>query len=99
MVGSNPAFDAAFLGRLLGVWPLPWHYRPVDVATLAAGNCYGAGSATQFPGAPIGPPPWSSREMSRLMGVEPPGPDDAHTALADARWARDVYDAATGGWL
>jgi DNA polymerase III epsilon subunit-like protein len=42
------------------------------------------------------PKPINSRWLSRQVGVEPPGPDVAHTALGDARWARDVYDAVTG---
>ncbi|MFE1362602.1 3'-5' exonuclease [Streptomyces harbinensis] len=89
LVGSNPAFDAAFLKALLaGVTEAPWHYRPVDVATLAAGHLIGAGRGNEVT------VPYSSRALSRAVGVEPPG-DDAHTALADARWARDFYDAAT----
>jgi DNA polymerase III epsilon subunit-like protein len=98
MVGSNPAFDAAFLGRLLGVWPLPWHYRPVDIATLAAGYVWGCPAVDLAAKTELPPRfPYSSRDLSRAVGVEPPGPDEAHTALADARWARDMYDAVTGG--
>ncbi|MCK1813309.1 3'-5' exonuclease [Streptomyces sp. XM4011] len=92
LVGSNPAFDAAFLKALLaraGATETPWHYRPVDVATLAAGHLIGAGRSAEVT------VPYSSRSLSRALGVEPPG-HDAHTALADARWARDLYDAATG---
>jgi hypothetical protein len=39
--------------------------------------------------------PISSRWLSRQVGVEPPGEGVAHTALGDARWARDVHDAIT----
>ncbi|MFB7900287.1 hypothetical protein ACFC1B_28655, partial [Streptomyces xiamenensis] len=77
----------ALLARA-GVTETPWHYRPVDVATLAAGHLIGAGRAAEVT------VPYSSRALSRALGVEPPG-HDAHTALADARWARDLHDAAT----
>jgi oligoribonuclease (3'-5' exoribonuclease) len=98
LVGSNPHFDASFLHRFLQTGRVPWHYRPVDVATLAAGYVHGASDATQYPGADAASAlPFSSRDLSRAVGVEPPGPDAAHTALGDARWARDVFDAVTGG--
>jgi DNA polymerase III epsilon subunit-like protein len=99
LIGSNPGFDVAFLTKLLRAHDrkLPWHYRPVDIATLAAGYLHGLAASTQFPGTgqDIAPLPFSSRSLSQAVGVEPPGPDTAHTALGDARWARDVYDAVT----
>lgn len=85
LVGSNPAFDAGFLKAFLN--SEPWHYRTVDIATMAAVKA-GPDAA--------GPPPWSSRAVSRAVGIEPPGDGVAHTALGDARWARDVYDAVDG---
>ncbi|WP_445524767.1 3'-5' exonuclease [Streptomyces cyslabdanicus] len=86
LVGSNPGFDERFLRKLLGPGGAQWHYRPYDIVQLAAAKI-GAQAA--------GPLPWSSRALSRAIGVEPPTPDTAHTALGDARWARDVYDTAT----
>ncbi|MGV9427127.1 3'-5' exonuclease [Streptomyces sp. NPDC003656] len=86
LVGSNPHFDAMFLYRLLGTSQVPWHYRPVDIATLAAGH-----QAVTTGVMPV--VPFSSRGLSRAVGVEPPGKDTAHTALGDARWARSVFDA------
>ncbi|WP_225794728.1 3'-5' exonuclease [Streptomyces aculeolatus] len=96
MVGSNPAFDAAHLTKLLQDHGrrIPWHYRVLDIATLAAGYMKGRGLAEWHPGELL-TPPYSSRDLSRAVGVEPPG-DDGHQALVDARWARDVYDAVTG---
>jgi hypothetical protein len=100
LVGSNPGFDDRFLRKLLG--SAPWHYRPVDIATLAAGRKLGmVDVARRFGSKPLPsdevPFPFSSRDLSRWTGVEPPGDGVAHTALGDARWARDVFDAVVGG--
>ncbi|MFM9602713.1 3'-5' exonuclease [Streptomyces turgidiscabies] len=86
IVGSNPGFDDRHLRRLVGRGRAKWHYRPYDIVQLAAAKI-GAQQA--------GPLPWSSYALSRAVGVEPPSKEAAHTALGDARWARDVYDAAT----
>jgi DNA polymerase III epsilon subunit-like protein len=104
LVGSNPGFDVAFLTKLLQAHnrKLPWHYRPVDIATLAAGYRFGQrdsgvyGGDFAFPGD-LPSLPFSSRKLSKAVGVEPPGDEVAHTAMGDARWARDVYDAVLGG--
>ncbi|SFT31866.1 3'-5' exonuclease [Streptomyces sp. ok210] len=102
LVGSNPAFDAAFLRVFLD--SAPWHYRTVDIATMAVGHLYGQAHALtrQHCDAEaygrvdaLLAEGWRSYELSRQMGVEPPSKADAHTALGDARWARDVYDAIT----
>lgn len=89
LIGSNPGFDDWFLRKLLGA--APWHYRPIDVATLAAGFMWALEPELMAKDTK----PISSRWLSRQVGVEPPGDDVAHTALGDARWARDVYDAVT----
>ncbi|WP_165854449.1 3'-5' exonuclease [Streptomyces sp. V2] len=88
MVGSNPHFDASMLHRLLQTGRDPWHYRPVCIATMAA---------IHLGPEKAGPMPWSSYKLSRTLGIEPPADGVAHTALGDARWARDVYDAVMGG--
>jgi DNA polymerase III epsilon subunit-like protein len=106
LVGSNPAFDDRFLTKLFNEAGLPtrWHYRTVDIATLAVGHLYGQAytltkqncDAEYYERADaLLADGWKSYELSRLMGIEPPKPDQAHTALGDARWARDVYDAIT----
>ncbi|MDX3831360.1 3'-5' exonuclease [Streptomyces europaeiscabiei] len=84
LVGSNPGFDDRFLRKLLGPGSAQWHYRPYDIVQLAAAKI-GAQAA--------GPLPWRAHVLSRAVGVEPPTQEAAHTALGDARWARDVYDA------
>jgi hypothetical protein len=101
LIGSNPAFDDRFLRKLLGPGSAQWHYRPVCIATLAAGWKLGMAELMRrmggkpYPSDEV-PFPFSSRDLSRWVGVEPPKGDVAHTALGDARWARDVFDAITG---
>ncbi|NUP45239.1 MAG: hypothetical protein HOY76_51510 [Streptomyces sp.] len=106
IVGSNPSFDAEMISNLLAAYhgnPRPWHYRSIDVVTLAAGSLYGRaaerarrGVAAWFPriAAVLGWP-WRSYDVSRLVEVEPPTPDVGHTALPDARWVRDLWDRIT----
>jgi hypothetical protein len=83
IVGSNPGFDERHLRKLLGPGNSQWHYRPYDIVQLAAVKL-GAYAA--------GPLPWRAHVLSRAVGVEPPSEEAAHTALGDARWARDVFD-------
>lgn len=80
----NPAFDAANLAEVLAeIGEAPrWHYRLLSVADFAAG-CAGLR------------PPYSTTIVADAVGVSrDPG---HHTALADARWARDVWLAAALG--
>jgi DNA polymerase III epsilon subunit-like protein len=95
VVGSNPAFDQAFLSRWLRRHGQAWcaHYRTVDVVTLGAGRAM-AHEGDYDPHAIEMPP--SSRLVAERWGVDlrryP-----THTALGDARWVRDLYDAVTTG--
>lgn len=86
MVGSNPGFDAAFLKKLLD-GSTPWHYRTVDVVAMAATRLDLFSQQVM---------PWRSEDISRRLGVEPPGKDARHTALGDALWVRDMFDAIPG---
>lgn len=84
LVGAVPNFDADVLGtrmRALGILP-SWHYHLVDVETLAAG----AKKLT---------PPWDFDAVLKLYGLTY-DEKDRHTALGDARMARDLYDAILG---
>ncbi|WP_185932510.1 3'-5' exonuclease [Streptomyces sp. WAC 01325] len=107
LIGSNPAFDAEMFAQLLGEYfdqPRPWHYRTIDTATLAVGSLYGRAAertrhdcdATWYSkvARAVGWP-WKSHDVSRHIRIEPPAPEVRHTALADAAWARDVFDAVT----
>lgn len=80
IVGVNPTFDVITLERMLTRHKLApaWHYSPVDVKSMAIAHG--------------GRPGMKSDDLSRLVGVEPPTVG-RHTALGDAMWARDLYDA------
>lgn len=107
IVGSNPSFDAEMLTHLFGRYydnPRPWHYRTIDITTLGVGALYGRASEwtrkdcdASWYGkvAKAVGWPWKSYDVSRHVEVEPPAKKVAHTALGDARWARDVWDAVT----
>ena len=102
VVGSNPSFDVAMLTSWLRRWRLDLdvHYRTIDVATMAAGWLQGrsCGYVPANSARHIGPAavlPWRSYELSKALGIDPPG-DDAHQALADARWAKRLYQRIIG---
>jgi len=101
LIGSFPSFDAETLGnrmRAHGILP-SWYYRTVDVVPLITG--FLACSHALDPGVLIPELPWKSDDLSRRIGVEPPGPADRHTALGDARWVLQVWDTIMqdGEWL
>lgn len=97
VVGSNPAFDQAFLTRWLRKHGQVWaaHYRTVDVITMGAGALHERSVLPAEPGDPHDVP-YSSTGISRAFGVDPDN-HDRHTALGDARWARDLYQAIAKG--
>lgn len=81
LVGAVPNFDADVLGQRMranGICP-SWHYHLVDVETLAAGALKLA-------------PPWDFDTVLDAYGLTY-DETDRHTALGDARMARDLYDA------
>lgn len=92
LIGAVPSFDTEVLGarmRANGICP-SWHYHIQDVETLIVGYLRGLGR-------PVPDLPWKSDDLSRLIGVEPPGGDERHTALGDARWCRAIWDKVMGG--
>jgi len=84
VVGACPWFDTERLGLLLrahGLTPT-WHHHLVDVEALTVGWLVGHGRPVELP--------YRSDELALALGVPPPA--GRHTALGDARWARDIYD-------
>jgi hypothetical protein len=81
-VGIVPDFDAQTTAAMLRRHGLEaaWHYQLVDAAVWAAGR---TGSF----------PPLNSWETSRAYGLEASA-YRVHTALDDARWARDLLHTA-----
>lgn len=109
LVGAVPSFDAEVLAarmRAHGILP-SWHYHLIDVEALALGWINGV-TARAIDEARMrgdeppkvdwsrGAPPWKSDDLSRAVGVEPPGEDERHTALGDAKWCARIWDAVTG---
>lgn len=96
IVGCNPQFDLRMMHRLLvgqGVEP-GWHYRPLCVETLAAGYLLrDAELQADWPATDRWrlPLPWKSDTLSAVCEV-PTQVEQRHTALYDARWARDWFD-------
>ena len=79
LVGSNPAFDAAMLTRVIGT-PV-WHHRMIDVSNVAM--------VVFDTDRPLG----LADVRTRLAdaGYDVPEPD--HTAEGDVRTTRAVYEA------
>jgi hypothetical protein len=98
IVGAVPNFDTERLALLLcrfGIQP-GWHYHLIDVEALAVGYLHGRWAASGAAGVRDVSLPWNSNDLSRAVGVDP-DQFDRHTALGDAKWARAIYDAITGG--
>jgi hypothetical protein len=103
LVGAVPSFDAETLSGLLRHHHLvpSWHHHLIDVEALALG--YLRAQLTFAPAADVidlptdvADLPWSSDDLSRAIGVEPPT-DERHTAMGDARWAKAIYERVMGG--
>lgn len=97
IVGGVPNFDTerlALMMRWHGIEP-GWHYHLLDVENLAVGWIHGRYGTRDDAARQAVALPWSSDDLSRACGVEPPGAGQRHTAMGDARWARDLYDAIT----
>lgn len=80
-IAAVPDFDAWFIGKFLkamGFAPA-WHYHLVCIENLMAGHLQQE-------------PPWKSDELSSRFKINR-SDYEKHTALGDAIWAKDVYDA------
>lgn len=82
IIGAVPDFDVSTLDQMLERHRLAWpaHYH------LICAEVYAAGAIGWVP-------PYDSKELSRALAVDP-SHYAAHEALADAMWARDLFDAA-----
>lgn len=102
LVGAVVSFDEERIRRLLlerGFVP-SWHYHLIDVEALAVGYLNGLAAYSidwRRNLRSLGGLPWRSDDLSRMCGVEAPSDDERHTALGDARWAKRLYEAITGG--
>ena len=100
LVGVGVHFDAGMLAAMLrrhGLTP-GWHYHLIDVAQISFGYAAGQYAARNRVAAYTDHSqlPWSSDALAADLGVEPPGDDERHTALGDARWAMRWWDKLTG---
>ncbi len=60
-----------------------WFYAPQSIDAIAYGF-----ALKDDPRAPR-----SSEPLSKACGVDPPGPEERHTAMGDALWVRRWFDA------
>lgn len=84
VIGSNPAFDAERLSKLMhrnGIEPA-WHYHLEDISSMAAGYLAARGVCP--------PRPWKSDMLSKALGVDP-ALFKRHTAMGDVRWVQAQY--------
>ena len=96
IVGAVPSFDTISLDAMLradGLIPA-WHYHLIDVENLAVGYLCAQIDAGNNDADKTGmQPPWDSRQLGDMLGITPQTEDEQHTALGDARWAKQMYDA------
>lgn len=89
IVGSNPGFDVEVLDQMLrhhGLSPA-WHYRPIDVATLAAGWLHGMHAAAEM----LAPSPGDAEDPSAVIAAALADP-----AVLEVPWSSDALSAAVG---
>lgn len=89
IVAAVPDPDVDILREMLRRHGLRWtgHYHLMDIENIAIGYLKGL-DPTFIPQLPL-----KSDDLSRLCGLEPPDDDTRHTAMGDARWVRDWWDA------
>jgi DNA polymerase III epsilon subunit-like protein len=93
LAGCNVKFDQEFLDRWMrrhGATPT-WDYHVLDIPTYAAG-VWNAKGRFITPGVTLGmiPPPFKTSKLSKAFAVCEP--EEAHTALGDARWGKLLYE-------
>lgn len=102
--GICPSFDTERLGLFLAKqwgssasFRAPWHYQPHDVEDEVAGYLRGTRAMAALDASPdeVFAIPRPTELLAEAVGVTLK-PEDKHTALGDARFARDLYDAVNG---
>jgi hypothetical protein len=94
LTGNVVSFDAERMAKLLkrhGEVP-SWHYHLIDTEALAVGwimGKYGTADEAERQAVEL---PWDSEKVSGAIGLDVTK-YERHTAMGDAEWARDMYDA------
>lgn len=109
LVGACPWFDSErlhrlglFIDRLGGPFgrDLAHHYHLIDVENLAVGYLMGINAGVDGMagiGSVVEPTlPWKSTDLSLALGVDPADFQPKHSALADARWAKAIFEKIMG---
>ncbi|MEU8195309.1 hypothetical protein AB0C10_16160 [Microbispora amethystogenes] len=105
IVGSNPRHDWDFADKFLRQHGhiLTAKHRMIDIRALATGYIYGRGYCPAGRNLEPDDPAWEHDWLSSLVLDLPfrvlakQDDDTKHTALGDARWVRDVFDAIRRG--
>ena len=79
LVGACPAFDDRFLRVAHGSIPLPYHYHVIDIEAMA----FGALGLSTMP---------RLKDLRTALGIAGEN-EAAHTALADAREVKIIFEA------
>lgn len=87
LIGNVISFDAERLERLLRSWcQCPgWHYHLIDLEPMIIGYALACGKTFDLP--------YSSHDLADWLGVPVPDGDTLHTAMGDAEWVKDMWDA------
>ena len=102
--GICPSFDTERLGLFLAKqwgggagFREPWHYQPHDVEDEVAGYLRALHRSAPQPtwGSEVFAVPRPTELLCQAVGVDP-ADYELHTALGDARLARDLHDAVHG---
>ena len=98
LVGAVVSFDEERMRRQHDIWlgrpdRYPWHYHVLCVEALAIGFLQGRHTLA---GTDTVRPPWKSDQLSAALGITAPEGEERHTALADARWAKRIYEEVMG---
>lgn len=99
LVGINIWFDRDFTEAFLRAnnEALVADYHMVEICSLVTGYLHGFQRAQGVAGSHhVLPRSRSSNELAKAIGIDP-NSYDRHSALADARFARDIYDKVTKG--